>query len=131
MSTAKRQNIALKIFLSSGGSGSGSVSGGSGNPKQHRFLVVDVYQIVLVQPDATRLGWGVATFVGFLQVWLIFFCNSSLFELATACFHEKCSTKFINLEFVFRENIWLAVQIVLVQPDATPWAKATKNVKKI
>ena len=51
---------------SSGGSGSGS--GGSGNPKQHRFLVVDVYQIVLVQPDATRLGWGVATFVGFLQV---------------------------------------------------------------
>ena len=68
MSTAKRQNIALKIFLSAGGSGSGSGSGGSGNPKQHRFLVVDVYQIVLVQPDATRLGWGVATFVGFLQV---------------------------------------------------------------
>ena len=48
---------------SSGGSGSGS-----GNPKQHRFLVVDIYQIVLVQPDATRLVWGVATFVGFLQV---------------------------------------------------------------
>ena len=35
--------------------------------KQRRFLVVDVYQIVLVEPDATRLGWGVATFVGFLQ----------------------------------------------------------------
>ena len=73
MSTAKRQNIALKIFLFSGGSGSGSGSGGSGNPKQHRFLVVDVYQIVLVQPDATRLGWGVATFVGFLQVLFILF----------------------------------------------------------
>ena len=58
---------------SSGGSGSGSGSGGSGNPKQHRFLVVDVYQIVLVQPDATRLGWGVATFVGFLQVCSYFF----------------------------------------------------------
>ena len=78
MSTAKRQNIALKIFLSSGGSGSGSGSGGSGNPKQHRFLVVDVYQIVLVQPDATRLGWGVATFVGFLQVLLIFLDNLNL-----------------------------------------------------
>ena len=35
--------------------------------RQRRFLVVDVYQIVLVEPDATRLGWGVATFVGFLQ----------------------------------------------------------------
>ena len=35
--------------------------------KQRRFLVVDVYQIVLVEPDSTRLGWGVATFVGFLQ----------------------------------------------------------------
>jgi protein CLEC16A len=36
-------------------------------PRQRRFLVVDVYQIVLVEPDSTRLGWGVATFVGFLQ----------------------------------------------------------------
>ena len=36
--------------------------------RQRRFLVVGVYQIVLVEPDATRLGWGVATFVGFLQV---------------------------------------------------------------
>ncbi len=35
--------------------------------RQRRFLVVDVYQIVLVEPDATRLGWGVATFAGFLQ----------------------------------------------------------------
>jgi protein CLEC16A len=36
--------------------------------KQRRFLVVGLYQIVLVEPDSTRLGWGVATFVGFLQV---------------------------------------------------------------
>ncbi len=35
--------------------------------KQRRFLVVGLYQIVLVEPDSTRLGWGVATFVGFLQ----------------------------------------------------------------
>eukprot|EP00095_Tigriopus_kingsejongensis_P005612 snap_masked-scaffold541_size141817-processed-gene-0.21 protein:Tk05612 transcript:snap_masked-scaffold541_size141817-processed-gene-0.21-mRNA-1 annotation:"protein clec16a" len=35
--------------------------------KQRRFLVVDIYQIVLVEPDSSRLGWGVATFVGFLQ----------------------------------------------------------------
>jgi len=32
--------------------------------KQRRFLVVGVYQIVLVEPDSTRLGWGVSTFVG-------------------------------------------------------------------
>ena len=44
-----------------------STSAGGGLTKQRRFLVVDVYQIVLVEPDATRLGWGVATFVGFLQ----------------------------------------------------------------
>ena len=43
-----------------------STPGGAG-VKQRRFLVVDVYQIVLVEPDSTRLGWGVATFVGFLQ----------------------------------------------------------------
>ena len=39
--------------------------------RQRRFLVVDIYQIVLVEPDSTRLGWGVATFVGFLQVIMI------------------------------------------------------------
>ncbi len=35
--------------------------------RHRRFLVVGVYQIVLVEPDATRLGWGVSTFVGCLQ----------------------------------------------------------------
>ena len=44
-----------------------SSRGDSQPARQRRFLVVDVYQIVLVEPDATRLGWGVATFVGFLQ----------------------------------------------------------------
>lgn len=37
------------------------------NTKQRRYLVVDVHQIILVEPDSSRLGWGVATFAGFLQ----------------------------------------------------------------
>jgi len=37
------------------------------NTRQRRFLVVDVLQIILVEPDAHRLGWGVAKFSGFLQ----------------------------------------------------------------
>jgi protein CLEC16A len=36
--------------------------------KIRRFLVIDVIQLILVQPDTRRLGWGVAKFVGFLQV---------------------------------------------------------------
>ncbi|XP_037287022.2 C-type lectin domain containing ema isoform X1 [Rhipicephalus microplus] len=35
--------------------------------KIRRFMVIDVAQLVLVEPDAKRLGWGVAKFVGFLQ----------------------------------------------------------------
>ncbi|XP_055377636.1 protein CLEC16A homolog [Condylostylus longicornis] len=35
--------------------------------KQRRFLVIDNLQFILVEPDAKRLGWGVAKFVGFLQ----------------------------------------------------------------
>ena len=38
-----------------------------GSKQQRRFLVVDIFHIVLVEPDSSRLGWGVATFVGFLQ----------------------------------------------------------------
>lgn len=33
-----------------------------------RFLVIDPIQLILVEPDSRRLGWGVAKFVGFLQV---------------------------------------------------------------
>ena len=36
-------------------------------PAQRRFLVVDVYQLILVEPDSSRLGWGVVTFAGPLQ----------------------------------------------------------------
>lgn len=32
-----------------------------------RFLVIDIIQLILVEPDSKRLGWGVAKFVGFLQ----------------------------------------------------------------
>uniref|UniRef100_A0A6P4E653 Protein CLEC16A isoform X1 n=1 Tax=Drosophila rhopaloa TaxID=1041015 RepID=A0A6P4E653_DRORH len=35
--------------------------------KQRRFLVIDALQLILVEPDAKLLGWGVAKFVGFLQ----------------------------------------------------------------
>ncbi|XP_026729038.1 protein CLEC16A homolog isoform X1 [Trichoplusia ni] len=34
---------------------------------QHRFLAVDHIQIILVEPDKQRLGWGVAKLVGSLQ----------------------------------------------------------------
>ncbi|XP_059048589.1 protein CLEC16A homolog isoform X3 [Achroia grisella] len=34
---------------------------------QHRFLAVDNIQIILVEPDKQRLGWGVAKLVGSLQ----------------------------------------------------------------
>ena len=42
--------------------------------KIRRFLVMDVIQLILVEPDTRRLGWGVAKFVGFLQV-----CAASVF----------------------------------------------------
>jgi len=40
----------------------------SKDTKQRRFLVVDLYQLILVEPDNKRLGWGVVKFAGFLQV---------------------------------------------------------------
>ncbi|XP_074099101.1 C-type lectin domain containing ema isoform X2 [Cotesia typhae] len=35
--------------------------------KIKRFLVIDVIQLILVEPDTRKLGWGVAKLVGFLQ----------------------------------------------------------------
>ncbi|XP_034936174.1 protein CLEC16A homolog isoform X2 [Chelonus insularis] len=35
--------------------------------KIRRFLVIDVMQLILVEPDTRRLGYGVTKFVGFLQ----------------------------------------------------------------
>lgn len=35
--------------------------------KERRFLVIDILQLILVEPDSKRLGWGVVRFVGFLQ----------------------------------------------------------------
>jgi len=46
------------------------------NKKDRRFLVIDVLQLILVEPDSKRLGWGVVRFVGFLQV--LFPCLLSL-----------------------------------------------------
>ena len=37
------------------------------NSKYRRFLVIDISQLILVEPDTKRLGWGVAKLVGFLQ----------------------------------------------------------------
>ncbi|KOX71482.1 Protein CLEC16A [Melipona quadrifasciata] len=35
--------------------------------KIRRFIVIDVKQLILVEPDTSKLGWGVAKLVGFLQ----------------------------------------------------------------
>lgn len=35
--------------------------------QERRFLVIDPMQLILVEPDSKRLGWGVVRFVGFLQ----------------------------------------------------------------
>ncbi|KAK0169864.1 hypothetical protein PV328_010499 [Microctonus aethiopoides] len=35
--------------------------------KIRRFLVIDMIQLILVEPDTKKLGWGVAKLVGFLQ----------------------------------------------------------------
>jgi len=35
--------------------------------KHRRFLVIDVLQLILVEPDPRKLGWGISKFVGFLQ----------------------------------------------------------------
>lgn len=35
--------------------------------KMRRFLVIDILQLILVEPDTKRLGWGVSKLVGFLQ----------------------------------------------------------------
>lgn len=39
--------------------------------RMHRFLVIDVIQLILVEPTR-RLGYGVAKLVGFLQVCALF-----------------------------------------------------------
>lgn len=36
--------------------------------RERRFLVIDVLQLILVEPDNRKLGWGIVKFVGLLQV---------------------------------------------------------------
>ena len=38
-----------------------------GSKKQRRFLVIDILQLILVEPDSRKLGWGLVKFVGLLQ----------------------------------------------------------------
>lgn len=40
----------------------------SNRKQERRFLVIDAQQLILVEPDTKRLGWGLVRFVGFLQV---------------------------------------------------------------
>ncbi|ESO05726.1 hypothetical protein HELRODRAFT_191365 [Helobdella robusta] len=35
--------------------------------KERRFLVIDTLQLILVEPDSKKLGWGLVRFTGFLQ----------------------------------------------------------------
>lgn len=37
------------------------------NTKMRRFLVIDIVQLILVEPSMKTMGWGVVKFVGFLQ----------------------------------------------------------------
>lgn len=37
------------------------------------FMVIDPLQLILVDPDNKRVGWGIAKFVGFLQVCIYLF----------------------------------------------------------
>ena len=36
-------------------------------PKMRRFMVIDSHQFILIEPDNTRLGWGITKFVSQLQ----------------------------------------------------------------
>lgn len=54
MSTDNSDLIACTVILKDG-------------TKFRRFLVIDVLQLILVEPDSKRLGWGIAKNVGFLQ----------------------------------------------------------------
>ena len=45
-----------------------------------RFLVIDEAQFILVEPDTTKLGWGVVKFVARLQV-----SNGSVDSFPTSC----------------------------------------------
>ncbi|KAF6024766.1 CLEC16A [Bugula neritina] len=35
--------------------------------KERRFLVIDITQLIMVEPETGRLGWGVVRFAGYLQ----------------------------------------------------------------
>lgn len=61
--------------------------------QQRRFLVIDEAQFILVEPDTTKLGWGVVKFVARLQVTNFsrhVICTvHSLFTTSDNCFVSK------------------------------------------
>lgn len=81
-----------------------------------RFLAVDIYQMSLVEPDVSRLGWGVVKFAGLLQVrhWLgtrgPHHCGRS----------HAHSTQVISIGDLVMEKSWdhSRRNQVLFQPDA-------------
>lgn len=54
MSTDNSDLIACTVILKDG-------------MKYRRFLVIEALQLILVEPDSKKLGWGIAKLVGFLQ----------------------------------------------------------------
>ena len=46
-----------------------------GGFKMPRFLVFDEYRLILVEPDNSRLGWGIVRLVIPIQQVLVYFIN--------------------------------------------------------
>lgn len=80
--------------------------------QQRRFLVIDEAQFILVEPDTTKLGWGVVKFVARLQVRIPFYpylclhqikakvvlCDQgSLLSLSPSSVTQKKATAWTNL----------------------------------
>lgn len=66
--------------------------------QQRRFLVIDEAQFILVEPDTTKLGWGVVKFVARLQVTglssLLILAVHSLFISFDTCYYIARFTGF-------------------------------------
>ena len=58
--------------------------------RERRFLVIDVLQLILVEPDMRKLGWGVVKFVGLLQVRIICLHTQYIcFHMQYMCLHTQ------------------------------------------
>jgi len=63
--------------------------------KLRRFLVVDSFQFILVEPSPKRMGWGVVKFVAFLQDIDVKSDSSDSRSLLVSIETKKFSAKFI------------------------------------